>query len=118
MRYLALLAAVSLVSACASTGHMPDTGDASTEIRVASERIALAEEAGAGTLVPTILATAKEKLASAQQLQSNKKTTKQAALVAREAAAAAYLARNEAARITAENRLKAAQQDLAALNPQ
>ena len=119
MRYLALLAAVCLVSACASTGHMPDTGDASTEIRVASERIALAEEAGAATLVPTILATAKEKLANAQQLQSTKKDNdaKHAALAAREAAAAAYLARNEANRITAENRLKAAQQDLAALNP-
>jgi murein L,D-transpeptidase YcbB/YkuD len=116
MRYLALLAAVCLVSACASTGHMPDTGDASTEIRVASERIALAEEAGAATLVPTILATAKEKLATAQQMQASK-DTKRAALAAREASAAAYLARNEAGRINAENRLKAAQQDLAALTP-
>jgi hypothetical protein len=117
MRYLAMLAVVSLVAACASTGHMPDTGDASTEIRVASERIALAEEAGAATLVPTLLTTAKEKLANAQQFQTNK-DPKRAALLAREAAAAAYLARTEAGRITAENRLKAAQQDLAAVNPQ
>jgi hypothetical protein len=117
MRIIALLAAVSLVSACASTGNMPDTGDASTEIRVATERIALAEQADAGSLVPTLLTTAKEKLAQAQQLQSNK-DTKRAALIAREAAAAAYLARNEASRITAENRLKAAQQDLATLTPQ
>ena len=117
MRYLGMLAVVSLVAACASTGHLPDTGDASTEIRVATERIALAEEAGAATLVPTLLATAKERLANAQTLQTNK-DTKRAALMAREAAAAAYLARNEAGRITAENRLKAAQQDLAAVNPQ
>ena len=117
MRHLALLAAVCVLSACASTGHLPDTGDASTEIRVASERITLAEHAGAATLVPTVLATAQEKLARARALQSSK-DTKRAALVAREASAAAFLARSEAVRITAENRLKTAQQDLASLNPQ
>ena len=117
MRYPALIAAICVVSACASTGHLPDTGDASTQIRIASERIALAERADAATLVPTLLSTAKEKLASAQQLQSGK-DTRRAALVAREASAAAFLARSEAARITAENRLKAAQQDLASHNPQ
>ena len=116
MRYLALLAAVCVAYGCASTGHLPDTGDASTEIRVASERIAVAEQAGAATLAPTLLGTAKEKLANAQQLQSSK-DTRRAALVAREAAAAASVARAEANRLTAENRLKAAQEDLASLNP-
>ena len=103
------------VGACASGGGIfPTAGDPNAAIANAERLIAEAQQAGADSLVPDVMASARQNFAAAQVLMKQRSTDR-AALKGREAAADATYARAAALRATAERERAAAQAALAAV---
>jgi hypothetical protein len=101
------------VGACASGGGIfPTAGDPNAAVANAERLIAEAQQAGADSLVPDAMASARQNFAAAQVLM-RQRSLDRAALKGREAAADATYARAAALRATAERERAAAQ---AALN--
>ena len=101
------------LGACASGGGIfPTAGDPNASMANAERLIAEAQQAGADSLVPDVMASARQNFAAAQVIMKNRSTDR-AALKGREAAADATYAKAAAMRVTAERERAAAQ---AALN--
>ncbi|HWZ60458.1 MAG TPA: hypothetical protein VNW46_15870 [Gemmatimonadaceae bacterium] len=116
---LSRLIAVALVSAacasCASSGGYPSAvGDAPSNISRAKTLIDDATKAGADTLAPDALQSAKAHLAESDAAQKSGAKDK-AAMAARLAAADATYARAVAQRVTAERMRSAEQAQLQSL---
>lgn len=119
MRRMSWLGIVAVLAGCASAGAnsiFPEAGDPNAAIANAERQIESAVAAGADSLAAEPLATARQNTATAKTLLNERKQD-QAALTARQAAADAIFAREEARRITADRERGEALASLNALPP-
>jgi len=101
--------ATGAVGACASGGGIfPTAGDPNASVANAERMIAEAQQAGADSLVPEVMSSARQNFATAQVLL-RERSLDRAALKGREAAADATYARAAALRAAAERERRAAQ---------
>ncbi len=97
---VAAIAAAGAFGACASGGGIfPTAGDPNAAVSNAERLISEARQAGADSLVPDVMASARQNLAAAQVL-IRQRSPDRAALKGREAAADATYARAAAQRAT------------------
>ena len=122
MRRTCVLGLGALLAGCASAGGFPETRDPSRAISAAQEQIALAEEAGADSLAPDALGSARRNLQAAVALRRGRErvtdeNARRAAVIAEEAEADAIYAKAQADRVRTERERSQAQAALAALPP-
>ncbi|MFN2400715.1 MAG: hypothetical protein ABR543_19080 [Gemmatimonadaceae bacterium] len=118
MRIVRAIGAAMIMAGCASGGGsiFPEAGEPNAAIANAQRLIAEAQQAGADSLAREALATAQQNVAAAQtELRNN--NNDRAALKAREAAADATFAREQARRVLADREQARARGALDALPP-
>lgn len=107
---------VTALLGCASAGVFPNAGDPGPVIGAAQRQIEVAQSAGADSLAPQALATARRHLVEAQvQVQANRNG--RAAVAAQQAAASAVYAKAQADRVLAVRDSAHAEQALRAVPP-
>lgn len=119
MRRMSWLGIVAVLAGCASAGAnsiFPEAGNPNAAIANAERQIQAAVEAGADSLAAEPLATARQNTAQAKTLLADNKGDR-AALTARQAAADAVYAREEARRMMAERAQAEALESLRELPP-